>query len=682
MNDNKLLIINYHNICSKDCILPGIDVDVLNKQFKFISKYMTVLPLKKAIQLAQQGQLPPKAVAITFDDGYKSHLTVAFPILKKYDLTATFFISSNHTSSKLMWNDQLYLAIMRSEVEEIYADEFELGRITIKTKADKISAFNKLVQLFKYQTLTQRHQLLDRLCNKLKSSDKTYTDDLMLDESEIKYLSDNGMTIGSHTLDHPILALEERNIALHQLSEDKARLEMITGKEIELFAFPNGKPGYDYNKETIDLIKQTGYKFSFTTQNTPFELKSNNIFEIPRMSAPSKSNFAFFKFLLSSHLYKNKQKNILFFENGKGFGGASLALAEILEHWPKDKGYSPFVCVNSHDEKYNIYNDIAFKFVFPSMKVPSHERKGKLATYVSFAWDSLKKVTLCINILRKVKPSLVHLNNDPHNCYHMAIAAKIMNIPYIMHVRGNMTPSKLPRWVCDNAALNVAISGWILDSIKQTLTKNKQNLQLISDGISLQPAPETLKLKPNQNIKMVMVGGFYGWKGQKTVAYAFSKIAPKYPNIYLDFVGSQPEGNDEQQQVESIIKQEGLESRVKLIPFSKDISSVYQQSHILIHASTDPEPFGRVIAEAMSAGLVVIASNKGGPLDIISDKEDGFLIPPNNPDLLSETLSYVIDNFESLERLRLSAISKAKTFSSEKNSHQVFQAILQNINSN
>ncbi|GEM_PF-3205783 len=679
--NKKLLIINYHNICDKNSILPGIHYRVLDKQCKFLSRFMNPLPLELALKLKAECKLPERAVAITFDDGYKSHLTLAMPILKKYALTATFFISSNHINEKLMWNDKLYLAIMRSPLTEIKVDEFELGSLSIKTRQEKQIAFNKLVQLFKYQTLQQRHQLLAKLCNKLSFEINSITDNLMLSESEIKELSDNGMSIGSHTLDHPILALETRQNALEQLTEDKSRLEMITGNPIHLFAFPNGKPGYDYNDETIKLIKDTGYKYAFTTRNIPYEPKDCNLYEIPRMSAPFKSGLGFIRFLLSAQLHSFKQQKVLFVENGKGFGGASLALAEILQNWPKKQDYQPVICVNSADKKYQIYDPLGDKLVYPNLKIRPVKGNNKVSRLLNFSWDTLNKVLLSLIILKKVKPAIVHLNNDPYNCYHVAIAAKLLKIPYIMHIRGNMTPSKLSRWVCDNAAQNIAISSWILSSIEHTVSDKKSNYQLICDGITLQKAKPVEPAKPDK-IKIIMVGGFYGWKGQQVVAHAFAKIAKNYPNADLDFVGSLQPANSEQQKVQAIVKNYQLENRIQFVPFSNHIEKVYQDAHILVHASTDPEPFGRVIAEAMSAGLVVIASNQGGPLDIISDNQDGFLVEPNHPEKLSKTLSYVLDNYTHLTNLRRAAIDKAQQFSSEQNAMQVYQTIIQNINTN
>ena len=69
---------------------------------------------------------------------------------------------------------------------------------------------------------------------------------------------------------------------------------------------------------------------------------------------------------------------------------------------------------------------------------------------------------------------------------------------------------------------------------------------------------------------------------------------------------------------------------VHFIPFQKDPSAVFTGLTALLHTSTLPEPFGRVIVEAMAAGTPVIAANDGGVPEIITDGVDGFLAPPGD----------------------------------------------------
>ena len=74
----------------------------------------------------------------------------------------------------------------------------------------------------------------------------------------------------------------------------------------------------------------------------------------------------------------------------------------------------------------------------------------------------------------------------------------------------------------------------------------------------------------------------------------------------------------------------GLGARVHFVPFQADAPAVFSDLSVLLHCSTSPEPFGRVIVEAMAAGTPVIAARDGGVPEIITDGVDGFLAPPGD----------------------------------------------------
>ncbi len=83
--------------------------------------------------------------------------------------------------------------------------------------------------------------------------------------------------------------------------------------------------------------------------------------------------------------------------------------------------------------------------------------------------------------------------------------------------------------------------------------------------------------------------------------------------------------------------------RVHLLPFQSKIENTYPEFDFAVHYSTRPEPFGRVIVEAMACGIPVIAANEGGPVEILGEgigerREAGWLAEPRNPTALANTL--------------------------------------------
>ena len=93
-----------------------------------------------------------------------------------------------------------------------------------------------------------------------------------------------------------------------------------------------------------------------------------------------------------------------------------------------------------------------------------------------------------------------------------------------------------------------------------------------------------------------------------------------------------------------LILKYNLEKYVLFTGFRKDIYNIINSLDIIVHTSILPEPFGRVLLEGMILRKPVIATNQGGPLEIIEDGVSGLLVPPENPKLLSDKISFLVEN--------------------------------------
>lgn len=87
----------------------------------------------------------------------------------------------------------------------------------------------------------------------------------MLTNEMIRNLSINNVEIGGHTVTHPILTSLEDEIARREIVEGKSELELITGKPVRLFAYPNGKVGMDFDDRHAAMVKEAGFTAAFTT---------------------------------------------------------------------------------------------------------------------------------------------------------------------------------------------------------------------------------------------------------------------------------------------------------------------------------------------------------------------------------------------------------------------------------
>ncbi len=143
------------------------------------------------------------------------------------------------------------------------------------------------------------------------------------------------------------------------------------------------------------------------------------------------------------------------------------------------------------------------------------------------------------------------------------------------------------------------------------------------------------------------------WKGQHILIEALT-YSPK--DVTAIFVGDALFG--EQEYVEQLHKQVaelGLENRVKFLGFRSDVPQLMAICDLVAHTSIAPEPFGRVIVEAMLSGTPIVAAQSGGAIELIEPGINGFLVPPDRPQLLAEVINTCYNQPESTIAIAQSA---------------------------
>lgn len=152
-------------------------------------------------------------------------------------------------------------------------------------------------------------------------------------------------------------------------------------------------------------------------------------------------------------------------------------------------------------------------------------------------------------------------------------------------------------------------------------------------------------LSNKDEIIIALVGRINSWKGQQLLLAAFNLLSKTEKNIKLVYLGSAPPNQEIFEiDLKNKIKELNLEERVVIIPFQKDITKFWNSIDIAVVPSTEPEPFGMVVIEAMLAKKPVVASNHGGPTEIVVNNTTGFLFEPNNHESLAQALEKLIHN--------------------------------------
>lgn len=278
----KLSVFIFHRVLPQpDPLLPS-EPDAVEFDWivRLIARSFTVLPLGEAARRLVQGNLPPAAAAITFDDGYADNLTVAAPILRRHGVSATFFIATGFLDGGRMWNDDVIEASRTLPPGEVDWSEFDLGRHRVSDAASRVLCYSTVLKQLKYRPHAERTAATRAIARQAGLPEHCT---LMLTGRQLAELKAGGMEIGAHTHTHPILENLPDAAAEREIVEGRDRLESMLGEPILVFAYPNGVPGRDYSERHPALLKRLGFAAAVSTA-PGFAESGADPYQLPRFT--------------------------------------------------------------------------------------------------------------------------------------------------------------------------------------------------------------------------------------------------------------------------------------------------------------------------------------------------------------------------------------------------------------
>jgi len=280
---DRLLVLTFHRVLAqRDPLLPDVpDREQFDWQMRVLREWFTPLALRTAISLMQENALPAGAVAVTFDDGYADNQQVAWPILSRFSVPATFFISTGFLDGGRMFNDSVIEAVRLAPGEQLSAPWLDLEPLPIATLEQRRQAINLLIDRLKYQPPQRRQELCVRLAELARAD---LPRDLMMTSAQVQALAAAGAEIGAHTCQHYILAEVDERVARDEINASKERLESLVGEQVKAFAYPNGRPGRDYRSEHVHMVRDAGFELAVSTAWGRAD-RHSDILQIPRVAA-------------------------------------------------------------------------------------------------------------------------------------------------------------------------------------------------------------------------------------------------------------------------------------------------------------------------------------------------------------------------------------------------------------
>lgn len=295
LSPRHAVVLAYHSALRQPqefSIWHHMEARQLEAQLAWLAQHCRCISIAELMDGLASKNLPKKAVAVTFDDGFANNLHVVLPILERYRIPATFFIAAGFIGTdRLLWPEVLG-CIMSATRRESF--QFGGRQFTIGNAAEKVNTYQALARHLKWTPSTQLDAELRALGDAMNVTESELRaqplarETRMMSWQELQTLAASELVeIGAHTVNHHPLA---------SLSDAEAEWEIVSGKQmleaavskVRYFAYPYGGPP-DYSSQHRRMIVDAGYEASFTTDAECVRPDSQQ-FSMPRLGVGSEAS--------------------------------------------------------------------------------------------------------------------------------------------------------------------------------------------------------------------------------------------------------------------------------------------------------------------------------------------------------------------------------------------------------
>lgn len=262
----KSIVLNFHN--EQNSSLIESILLALKARYRIIS-------LEELESLLEQKGELEDICHISFDDGERSFYEVIYPLLKKHQVPVSLFLSPQIISTgrnfwfqEMKYYDSVTLKKIIAEKQQVPVVSLEKFTCTEICKSLSFAEINEIMEAYKKETG----------CEEKKS--------MNMSPEEVREVDRSGLvTIGAHTVNHPVLKNESNVGCQSEMKQSIAGLEQMLGHSIKYFAYPNGRPGIDFGKREMSILSENRITLAFSTELDHLSPHVNRLC-IPRISFP------------------------------------------------------------------------------------------------------------------------------------------------------------------------------------------------------------------------------------------------------------------------------------------------------------------------------------------------------------------------------------------------------------
>ena len=246
----RLRILCYHGVCPDNLASANwipqafVKESAFASQLEYLKRNTNVLPLSEAVERLRDDSLPPRAVCLTFDDGYANNLSLAYPILRKYRMPATIFLSTAYMES------QEFFPFLKAKLVQLDSRIDLRAEPLADYKSSPLDEVDRTVRRWWDQVQARLTGDQIRILRPLR------VDEVRNADSEL-------VEFGAHSHTHCILKNECEQRRQEEVAISIRKVAEWTGKPTRLFSYPNGQRG-DFGETEFRTLRAEGIDAAVT----------------------------------------------------------------------------------------------------------------------------------------------------------------------------------------------------------------------------------------------------------------------------------------------------------------------------------------------------------------------------------------------------------------------------------
>lgn len=296
-----LLVLNYHRVGELadnafDDATFSATAELFRDQVTYLKQRFAVPPVHDILESLARGRLDDPTVLVTFDDGYRDNHEIAFPVLRDLGVPACFFVVTGLLdASVLPWWDHIAYSVKRTTVEVLRLEYPERLEFDLRT-TPRARATWRILRAYKDASHLDQPRFFDELAAQTRVSvdGKKLGQTLFMSWDAAREMARAGMTIGSHTATHPVLAALPEAAQRGELLESREQIGRMVGTRPDVLAYPVGGPGA-FTDLTKRLAREVGYRAAFCYHGSLNRPATTDPFAIARLEVEHTETWAQFR---------------------------------------------------------------------------------------------------------------------------------------------------------------------------------------------------------------------------------------------------------------------------------------------------------------------------------------------------------------------------------------------------